>query len=82
MYCNITLLFNYKVQYILKDSTFVKKEKRNQALTVRLPNSIVKKIKKISKKYNYSQSEVIETLVLKNWNDVFEDAKDENEKEN
>ncbi|NOT79331.1 MAG: hypothetical protein HOP07_10085 [Bacteriovoracaceae bacterium] len=46
---------------------FFKKEKRDSALTVRLPNSIVKKIKQISKKYNYSQSEVIETLVSVGW---------------
>lgn len=42
---------------------FVKKEKRDTALTVRLPRSALKKLKLISKKYNYSQSEVIESLI-------------------
>lgn len=54
----------------MKELTFKPKEKRDVALTVRLPNSIVKKIKQISKKYNYSQSEVVETLVSIGWNEI------------
>lgn len=54
----------------MKELTFKPKEKRDVALTVRLPSSIVKKIKQISKKYNYSQSEVVETLVSIGWNEV------------
>ena len=68
---------NNKTQYIKPDNDFEYKEKRSDALTVRLPPSILKKIKKISKKYNYSQSEVVETLVLRAWKDI-----NENESEN
>ena len=39
----------------MKNKTFKFKEKRDVALTVRLPSSIVKKIKLISKKYNYKK---------------------------
>lgn len=53
-----------------KKPIFISKEKRDVALTVRLPSSIVKKIKKISKKYNYSQSEVVETLVSIGWEEI------------
>ena len=58
---------------------FTKKEKRNAALSVRLPISTLKKIKKISKKFNYSQSEVIEKLVANAWNDI-EVKKENNDK--
>lgn len=51
---------------------FQTKEKRSSALTVRLPASVLKKVKKISKKFNYSQSEVIETLVESAWKDLYE----------
>ena len=54
----------------MNKSTFKHKEKRDVALTVRLPSSIVKKIKQISKKYNYSQSEVVETLVAIGWTEI------------
>ena len=54
----------------MKKLTFKTKEKRDVALTVRLPSSVVKKIKKISKKYNYSQSEVVQTLVDIGWSKI------------
>jgi hypothetical protein len=50
-----------------QDSIFTYREKRDVALTVRLPASIIKKIKKMSRDYNYSQSRVIEEVVLKIW---------------
>lgn len=61
----------------MSNKTFKTKEKRDVALTVRLPSSIVKKIKQISKKYNYSQSEVVETLVGIGWKKI---DKEENSK--
>ncbi len=61
----------------MKTKTFKPKEKRDIALTVRLPSSVVKKIKQISKKYNYSQSEVVETLVGIGWKKI---EKEENVK--
>lgn len=55
------------MQYKKNDDDFIVKEKRDNALTVRLPSSVLKKIKKISKKYNRSQSEIIEKLVNRYW---------------
>lgn len=50
-----------------KEPIFFYKEKRETAITVRLPASIVKKIKRLAKNYNYSQSQVIEAVILKIW---------------
>lgn len=50
-----------------KEPIFFYKEKRETAITVRLPTSVVKKIKRLAKNYNYSQSQVIETVILKIW---------------
>lgn len=53
------------------ETPFFKKEKRDTALTVRVPKSTIKKIKAFSKKYNFSQSEIIETLVDLEWKRSF-----------
>lgn len=66
----------------MKTKTFKLKEKRDVALTVRLPSSIVKKIKLISKKYNYSQSEVVETLVDIGWQKIDKEEDGSNERKN
>ena len=41
----------------------LQREKRDTAVTVRLPNSVVEQLKEIADKLNCSQSEVIEHLI-------------------
>jgi hypothetical protein len=55
----------------IKSNIFFKKEKRDVALTVRVPKSTLKKLKDFSKKYNFSQSEVIEALISAEWDKDF-----------
>lgn len=43
------------------------KEKREKALSVRLPNSVVEKLKLISGEFSRSQSEIIEFLINDFW---------------
>lgn len=71
MYCIFDVFFIIILQYMNNHSSetpFFKKEKRDTALTVRVPKSTIKKIKAFSKKYNFSQSEIIEVLINKEWN--------------
>ena len=42
------------------ESSLSRKEPRDKAVTIRLPASVVKKLKVLSLKYNRSQSELIE----------------------
>ena len=71
------------VQYMKTESSntpFFKKEKRDTALTVRVPKSTLKKLKDFSKKYNFSQSEVIEILINTEWKkDFFKNKNKEND---
>lgn len=56
---------------IIKEFTI--KEKRDTALTVRLPESVIKKIRLISKRYNYSQSEIVEKLISNAWEELIDE---------
>lgn len=47
-----------------------KKEKRNKALTVRLPEDTVEKLKQIAERHEVSQADVIKALIEKAYSDL------------
>jgi len=56
------ILQAYRIEY-MGLLEFNKKEKRDTAITVRVPESVVEKLKQISKSYEVSQADVLIRLI-------------------